>query len=257
MRARTESTEPTTIQSYSYPREWERLILPDPADVLKEIWKYAWRRAVFYVALLGLVAYISQFPRQLEGIFTWIWIANVLWFELDVTSTRNNVLIQLLHGFSFIGSFLGAILLCLVLLYLPNYVLTRPDSAGSSSPIMAWLLTAWINFSPPLWATIDLYLHRSDLIQRHKLTLPPARDRPLKIARVVVQTTWLFLCFPLLTGIWLVLNSGKYQHEQIRDTILENQSVFLPSLIISNFVIALVMLLVLRKVPKNGSKTSP
>jgi len=255
MRFTTDSGESTDllvdsnyIHNYSYPREWEQLILPDQADILKESWKYAWRRTVFYIDLLGLIGYISQFPLQLTGIFTWVWIANILWFELDLTSVRSNILVQFLHGFSFIGSYLGMFLMILVIICGSDFVHSLPDSDGTSSPVLAWILTTWVNFSPPLIVTIDLYLHRNDLIQRHRLNLPSRPYRPKKLARVLVQTVWLFLCSPLIGAIWYFMNIPPGTTEKVKEIFWENQTVFIPVLIISNFLLAFMLLLSVRKV---------
>ena len=50
----------------TFPREWEELMLPDENYLQKEKWKYAWRRAIFYVYFVALLIYIQRFPRQLQ-----------------------------------------------------------------------------------------------------------------------------------------------------------------------------------------------
>lgn len=62
----------------AFPREWEELMLPDKADIMKgtnsigtllthaEKWKYVWRRTIFYVYFFTLLIYVQHFPSTLQ-----------------------------------------------------------------------------------------------------------------------------------------------------------------------------------------------
>eukprot|EP01127_Copromyxa_protea_P014929 TRINITY_DN4231_c0_g1_i3.p2 TRINITY_DN4231_c0_g1~~TRINITY_DN4231_c0_g1_i3.p2 ORF type:complete len:130 (-),score=20.23 TRINITY_DN4231_c0_g1_i3:509-898(-) len=78
----------------NYPREWEELMMPDKCDIIKEHLKFGWRKAVFYLYLILLLMHIHQFPEKLRSAFVWVWVAQCVWFELDVTSEKNNYLIS-------------------------------------------------------------------------------------------------------------------------------------------------------------------
>lgn len=50
----------------NYPREWEELMLPDKADLMKEHLKFGWRKGIFYTYFLFLLFFVHQFPNRLE-----------------------------------------------------------------------------------------------------------------------------------------------------------------------------------------------
>jgi hypothetical protein len=55
----------SSIQRVTFPKEWD-MMLPDRADVIKEAWKNAWRRFVFYVFFFALLVYLRHFPAELQ-----------------------------------------------------------------------------------------------------------------------------------------------------------------------------------------------
>ena len=83
------------VQRISFPREWDQM-LPDRADVIKESWKYAWRRIVFYVFLFALFFYLRNFPGELEVrcnsrfllMFRLFGLAVQFWLSPDVSFVR-------------------------------------------------------------------------------------------------------------------------------------------------------------------------
>jgi len=192
----------SSIQRVAFPKEWD-LMLPDRADVIKETWKNAWRRFVFYVFFFALLVYLRHFPAELQTFYTWIWVINILWYDLDLTVAKSNFLVRLLHAPAIVGSFASSVSVGLQLQYDSSFLSNRIQAAGHNRT-MAWFLITWMNFLPPVWHMLDLYLHREDLIERHNLRIPLPALRPLKIFRITFQILWNLTSTPILGAVWIL-----------------------------------------------------
>jgi hypothetical protein len=72
-------------------------IIPDRSQAIRERWKYAFRRACFYVFLGTVFGGTIAFPFIITNLTVWFWIIYLLWFELDVTVSKNSVSTLLIH----------------------------------------------------------------------------------------------------------------------------------------------------------------
>ena len=66
-------------------------IIPDRAQAMRERWKYIFRRTCFYVFLGTVFGGTIAFPFIITNLTVWFWITYLLWFELDVTVSKNAV----------------------------------------------------------------------------------------------------------------------------------------------------------------------
>lgn len=66
-------------------------ILPDRRVAVKERWKHWWRRTVFYIMILLFTGGITVWGLLVADINIWFWLLHTLWFELDVTVSKNNI----------------------------------------------------------------------------------------------------------------------------------------------------------------------
>jgi len=200
----------------------------------------------FTFFFFALLVYLRHFPLQLLNFYVWIWIANILWFDLDLTSTKTDFLVRLLHGPALVGSCLSAIAVCFQLRSDQSYLNERIQAAGT--PLMAWFLITWINFLPPVWHLIDLYLHREDLIERHNLRIPLQTFRPIKLCRVSLQVLWLITSTPILGAIF-ILNAYYTQSLSAIFFLYQNLiAIFFIVIIASNLMCVLVLVLIVRRV---------
>jgi len=137
----------------------------------------------------------------------------------------------------------------LVLLFIPNYVRSVSETIRNTEP-MAWLLIIWISFLPPLWVTLDLFLHREELIRCHHLSLSCPK-RCLKFARVILHLFWLFTCFPILGVAWYSLTHPK---DDIVSISLNNLEIFCPILLGVCILAGLLFLAGIRKISSKKGK---
>jgi len=222
-------------------------------DVIKETWKYAWRRIVYYVFFFGLLVYLRHASSEIENFSTWIWIVNILWFDIDVKSEKNMFLVRLIHGMSFTGSFMSAIMAMLMLILDKDYISERTDMDGG--PYVAWLILVWMNFLPPVWVVIDLYLHREDILKCHNIRIPPNTARLGKICRLVLQVFWILVSSPVLGAIWILSNCPPDSFKLlILDNSSESGTVFFSVVLVSNTILAILLISFIRKIKGKRSR---
>lgn len=70
-------------------------IIPDRSQAVREKWKYAFRRTCFYVFLGTVFGGTISFPFLITNLTVWFWIIYLLYFELDVTASKNAVSLYL------------------------------------------------------------------------------------------------------------------------------------------------------------------
>lgn len=118
-------------------------MMPDKADLMKEHLKFGWRKGIFYVYLFLLLFFLCQFPERLQVVtgmtsrlteqtlMVWSWILTVAWFELDVTTERNNHLARLLHTVGLVMSSLNACFVLYMTSMVDDWISTRSEVVGN------------------------------------------------------------------------------------------------------------------------------
>jgi hypothetical protein len=143
-------------------------IIPDRSHAIRERWKYAFRRTCFYVFLGTVFGGAVAYPFIITNLTVWFWIIYLLWFELDVTVPKNAVsyyayiplvyffescviLVHVLHGLAFNGSFLICILATLLMfVFNPNFIAERAKKEDHS--VVSF-------FSSPIFTSHPRYSH--------------------------------------------------------------------------------------------------
>jgi len=208
----------------------------------KETFKYAWRRLIFYIYFFALIVYVQKYPALLEGVLTWGHVILVLWFELNLALEHNGLLVRILHPFCFISAFLDAtFVVCLLIFPEDQWIATRSDFFKVSWTT-TWIMVIWINLLPAFLVTMDLYLHRGTLIQRHNLVLPAVGHA--QTSRVALQIIWIALCCPMLYSLWFLLGLTDIDVSSIKP---DQYWLIVPLFVFIDIVISIILVLVLRK----------
>jgi len=174
---------------------------------LKETFKFIWRRLVFYLGLISLIIYIKLYPQQMDEPYCWLWLVTILWYELDVTQSKNSFLIQALNGICFSSSFVSTIGVIILCVRHGTFISDLNNMLGASL-VRTWVIIAWISFLQPLWSILDIFLHRDDYILRHRFSLRPSRN-VFKYIRRSLLVLWWFLSLPILILIWYFVSSDS------------------------------------------------
>jgi len=121
-------------------------------------------------------------------------------------------------------------------------------NAVGGSIILAWFLIGWMNFLPPVWHVIDLYLHREDLIERHNLRIPIQGLRPLKLFRISLQVLWLVTSTPIVAAVFVLNAYYTNSLSSIFFLVPSLDVVFFTVMILVNIAIVVMIVWVIRRV---------
>ena len=164
------------------------------------------RRAFFWLYSATLVVAIAKRSTLLTNLTFWFLIVHILYFELSIplpglsgsrgTSTYRTA-IRALHGASFIGSWVVALLAFLLVAVYDTGFLARRSRQLGVSITTAYADTVWVHWVPPIVTTADLILHADVLAAVH------GHDRPWDMANAA-GTAWFVLSGPLLALVWIL-----------------------------------------------------
>ncbi|GAM26924.1 hypothetical protein SAMD00019534_100990 [Acytostelium subglobosum LB1] len=152
-----------------------------------------------------LVAVI-MFPFLITNLTFWFWIVHVLWFDLDLSTNKNNQFVQLLHALSFVGSYIVMVTATVLLVILnPDFIAERAR-LEHHSVAFAWALNILIHYVPPVILTADLLLSTEHIRKRHRIHLNYRGNnsrRSTRMIRDALKVVWAYGAPIGLVGIWL------------------------------------------------------
>eukprot|EP01124_Arcella_intermedia_P004306 TRINITY_DN12429_c0_g1_i1.p1 TRINITY_DN12429_c0_g1~~TRINITY_DN12429_c0_g1_i1.p1 ORF type:complete len:279 (+),score=47.46 TRINITY_DN12429_c0_g1_i1:1-837(+) len=232
------------MRRVSYPSEWQQIMVKSQFDEFIDICKFVWRKFLFYAMLGSLLVYLNHFPYKIKDLWTWVWICNILWFEIDIRNKQipNDILIQTIHPISFIGSFSSLTHLLLLLIYNPDFI-DQYSASIKKPPLMTWLWITWMVVLPPLWNLLDLFLHVKELRKRHRPVVSRKTNNTVHFLLLFVQCVWRLVSSPVMGAFWFLFSPSMLPpSSKILTCIL--------ILLFVNVIFSTILIFALRKVSK-------
>jgi len=183
-------------------------LLPDKITTTKERYKYWLRRSVFYALIVGMVVSVVRYPYVIQDVSTWFWLIHALWFDLDVTVSKNNRPVRFFHGASFVGSFLMAGLGTYFIAYNTETFEHRSKKEHETFATLM-VIHCIACFLPPLLHVIDLSLNRENLKKCHVMILKtrvPRHSSHPTFFNQIIRVLWMFSSPLLILLAWVGLN---------------------------------------------------
>jgi len=230
----------------SYPKEWQHLMMLSTGGILKETFKFIWRRLVFYLGLFSLLVYIKLLPRQMDEIYCWLWLITILWFELDVTLPKNRYFVQILHGISFSAAFVSTVGMIMISVMTSDFIVALTTVIRNTTQ-MTWIILGWIVFLQPIWFVLDLFLHRDDYILRHKFAFRKSKKLRKHLRRILLFLWW-FSSLPLVVLTWYYISPET----TLKSTIRQISTTLLPVITITHIISVSVLIAAIYKFPKKS-----
>ncbi|GAM18830.1 hypothetical protein SAMD00019534_020050 [Acytostelium subglobosum LB1] len=178
--------------------------IPLKREILHEKYRHWARRILFYLALGYFITATIMFPFLITNLTFWFWLIHVLWFELDLTTNKNNIFIQLLHAVSFVGSWIVMVTATILLVILnPDFIAQRAHEEHHSVAF-AWLLNVWVHYIPPILLTLDMFVFKEHIRKRHHIILSREHNTNRRMwVQDVLKVVWAYLAPIGIVGIWL------------------------------------------------------
>jgi len=200
--------------------------------------------------LAATIVIALAFDFMANDLGSWFWVIHLLWFDLDVTVTKNQNFIRFFHGPSFIGSFITAAIGTLVLAREP-YFLHQRSLVRHREVYQLWIIHSITNFLPPFLHAIDLFYNYEALRKRHDFsspctTLPKGTAHSPRI-RQLLRMLWTFLAPMGIVIAWFYLHF----HPDDEYIVIENFpiAIYMPALIILDCLAGILLLAVLMTKP--------
>ncbi|EFA75711.1 hypothetical protein PPL_10764 [Heterostelium album PN500] len=218
--------------------------LPLRDQIQREKYKHWARRILFYLQLAYFITATVMFPFLITNLTFWFWLIHTLWFELDITSNKNNIWIQMLHALSFVGSWIVMITATILLVILnPDFIKSRAEKEHHSV-VFAWLLNVLIHYIPPVLVTVDLFLHREHHRKRHRIILSKQRNTTRVWVKDSIKVIWAY-CAPMaVVGIWLGVG---FTPENVYGVTNYSYSYLIPLMVVTDLVFATLFVYVVKK----------
>eukprot|EP00026_Physarum_polycephalum_P013457 Phypoly_transcript_13859.p1 GENE.Phypoly_transcript_13859~~Phypoly_transcript_13859.p1 ORF type:complete len:264 (+),score=25.28 Phypoly_transcript_13859:178-969(+) len=226
-------------------------ILPSRDTTVRERWKYRARRWTFYVMFAGIIIIALGFPFMVNDLGSWFWIIHLLWFDLDVTVTKNQDFLRFFHGPSFIGSFMTAAIGTLVIARNPYFIHQR-SLVRHREVYQLWIIHSLTNFLPPFLHAIDLFYNYEALRKRHDFSSPciplPKVTAHSSLIRQLLRMIWTFLAPLGIVIAWF------FVHFYPDDEYIEIENfpiaIYMPALVVLDALAGILLLVVLISRPK-------
>ncbi|KNC49727.1 uncharacterized protein AMSG_11931 [Thecamonas trahens ATCC 50062] len=179
------------------------------------------RRISFYLYLVNAVGVAVHAPRIFTTNLTfWLMVTHVLYLELPLLHPDHRAagypmyraLVVGMHGASFAGAWMVAVLATLLVFVYDPHFLARKAADMGVSLTAAYLATAWVHWVPPVVLSLDLWLSIHPLAAAHghiaMYSLPrTGRKFPRRLPwspRRVAAVAW-FAAAPLAIGsVWML-----------------------------------------------------
>ncbi|KYQ89657.1 hypothetical protein DLAC_09623 [Tieghemostelium lacteum] len=219
--------------------------LPIRSSIQKDKYKHWGRRILFYLMLAYFITAITMFPFLITNLTFWFWLIHILYFELDLTTNKNNFFIQILHSLSFVGSFVVMITSIILLVILnPEFIGQRAEKEHHSVAF-AWLQNILIHWMPPMFVVVDLFLHKDHIRKRHRIIL--ARDRgqssTKSLVKDIIKVIWTVCGTMTIVGIWM----SQFTIKEVYGVTNYNLSYLIPSMVVLNIIVAIIFLYIIKK----------
>jgi len=216
-------------------------LLPDRNASVKERWKYWWRRAVFYLLILVFIAGIVAWHWLVQDMSTWFWLLQALWFDLDVTVSKNNKFIRFFHGVAFAGAFVSAVFGSMVIAFKPQFIHDRAITEEEKVAIL-WTTHCISNYLPVFLHLADLRLNKEQLKKRHYFTFKQpinskASPASSSIHNQVLRVFWMLASPIILVLLWVLITKSPAQYE----VMYNNKAVVVTAMLIAD-IISIVIL---------------
>ncbi|EGG21860.1 hypothetical protein DFA_01746 [Cavenderia fasciculata] len=218
--------------------------LPIRSELQREKYRHWGRRILFYIHLAYFVTATVMFPFLITNLTFWFWLIHTLWFELDVTTNKNNIFIQLLHAVSFVGSYIVMITATILLVILnPDFISQRAEMENHSVAF-AWLLNVWIHYIPPILLTLDLFLHKEHIRKRHRITFN--RNSPSKkvILKDTLKVIWAIIAPMGVCAAWML---AGYTPENVYHVTNYSYTYLIPIMCATDVIFAVIFLFIVKK----------
>jgi len=221
-------------------------ILPIRDTAVKERWKYRLRRWVFYIMFAALMTLVLRFTFMINDLGSWFWVIHLLWFDLDVTVTKNQNFVRFFHGVSFIGAFITAAIGSLIIAFEPSFIQDRSNMQHRSEVEM-WTVHSITNYIPPVFHIIDLFYNYEALRKRHYIMLPGTipKHSHHSTFRQFMRVMWMFVSPVIVVVVWFILH---FYPEY--DAIANYFSVTVPALVVLDLLSGVLLLVILVIRPK-------
>eukprot|EP01125_Pyxidicula_operculata_P012442 TRINITY_DN4081_c0_g1_i1.p1 TRINITY_DN4081_c0_g1~~TRINITY_DN4081_c0_g1_i1.p1 ORF type:complete len:153 (-),score=22.20 TRINITY_DN4081_c0_g1_i1:123-581(-) len=132
---------------------------------------------------------------------------------------------------------------------IPDYI-TNISSETEDSEAFAWTTVVWMNFIPPIWSMIDVYLHQDEISKWYGIQIP--KKFTIRNLKIVAQIAWVLLGCPILIMIWFVSN---LPYGSIKTLIDVDSQITLGLLCVVDVVVSVGLIVFIRKV-KYVNRTS-
>jgi len=222
-------------------------LLPNRDATVRERWKYRIRRWIFYNMFVAFLVVMVQSPFMINDLGSWFWVIHMLYFDLDVTVTKNQQFVRFFHGCSFIGSFITGAMGSLVLAFEPSFINSRSAMNHRSIAAM-WVIHSFTNYLPPFLHFFDLTYNYEALRKRHYILLPGSIPKHTRYSptRKALYVAWMLLSPVAVAAVWFVLHLPP-EYDVIHDYL----SVVVPSLVVLDFLAGILLLVVLVVRPRS------
>ncbi|KAF2075682.1 hypothetical protein CYY_002995 [Polysphondylium violaceum] len=220
--------------------------LPIRSHIQKDKYKHWGRRVLFYLLLAYFIAATVSFSFLIKNLTFWFWLIHVLWFELDLTTNKNNFFVQVLHSLSFVGSYVIMITSIILLVILnPEFIANRAKIENHSIAF-AWSQNILIHWIPPLLLTLDLVFHKEHIRKRHRIFFNKRRNNGNAKAWIkdFVKALWCIASPMVVVGIWF--GSG-FTIESVYGVTNYNLSYLVPSMVVVDIILGVFLIYYIRK----------
>ncbi|EGC37183.1 hypothetical protein DICPUDRAFT_77194 [Dictyostelium purpureum] len=174
--------------------------LPIKSQLQKDKYRHYGRKILFYLLLAYFITATVMFPFLITNLTFWFWLIHIIYFELDLTSSKNNIFVQIIHGLSFVGSFVVMVTSIILLVILnPDFISNRAK-IEHHSVAFAWSQNVLIHWVPPVLLSIDLFLHKEHIRKRHRLILKRSVRRAW--VKDIFKVFWCVFAPFVVVGAW-------------------------------------------------------